>query len=198
MITPLACFALLIAIILINIFYEKKHIGIILLHNNDHTLNKILDYLMNFFEKQHLIYHIIVIKEKRPNKERSTGFLFNIGYRQLGRMNHYLMIDTRHCSIQEFYKALNSQKIIPNEQLLSENKIHYIPSLCGIAISRNMFKRIDGFSNQPNQNFIEFLDNLHANQRKKYGGYQQMNHDITYHIYEKIMLSPSIIRLIIA
>lgn len=180
-------------IILIEIIVKKKVLGIIILHNNDHTLNKVLQNLIMFMQNHEIHYQILVIKEKIPIQNRSTGYLFNIGLRQMPGMSHYLCIDTNNMNLLN----INQSKKIKIDDLFINNGINYLEGLNGIIISRNYFKEIDGFPNKSNKTFIEFLENIRKNKQEKYGGYFSMNLDIKYEIIDRLAINANASRITI-
>ena len=180
---------------------QKKQLGIIILHNNDHTLNKIVQYVTAFFEKLEQHFTIIIIKEEKSkkNNSRSTGRLFNIGYRQLSKLDGYLFIDSKYCKLDSYYYLLVKPTLLNNETIYPKNKIEVIDNLCGVFISREYFKKIDGFSNVPNSSFGEFLESLEGDKKakEKYGGYLSTNLGIKYNIVEKTPITTNAIRILI-
>jgi hypothetical protein len=192
---------LIFIIILLEYKIQKKQLGIIILHNNDHTLNKIVQYITSFFEKLEQHFTIIIIKEEKSkkNNERSTGRLFNIGYRQLSKLDGYLFIDSKYCKLDSYYNLLVKPTKLTNETIYPKNKIEVIDNLCGVFISREYFKKIDGFSNSPNNNFGDFLKSLEGDKKakEKYGGYLSTNLGIKYNIVERTPITTNAIRIVI-
>jgi hypothetical protein len=192
---------LIFIIILLEYKIQKKQLGIIILHNNDHTLNKIVQYITAFFEKLEQHFTIIIIKEDKTkkNNSRSTGRLFNIGYRQLSKLDGYLFIDSKYCKLDSYYNLLVKPTKLTSETIYPKNKIEVIDNLCGVFISREYFKKIDGFSNSPNNNFGEFLDTLEGDKmaKEKYGGYLSTNLGIKYNIVERTPITTNAIRIVI-
>jgi hypothetical protein len=202
MINDIFILILVLLIIIIEYNVQKKHLGIILLHNNDHTLNKVVQYISAFFEKLEVHFTIVIIKESKSNKtkiKRSTGKLFNIGYRQLPKMDSYLFIDSKYCKIDNFYKILLTKSVLTMDNIYPKNKIELIDNICGLFISRDYLKKIDGFSNQSNNNFSDFVKQLEHDTRSKtkHGGYLSNNVKTKYHILDKINITSHAIRIII-
>ncbi len=189
---------LVLAIIIVFLEYtiQKRQLGIIILHNNDHTLNKIVQYITAFFEKLEIHFNIVIIKERNKPSKRSTGKLFNIGYRQLPGMDGYLFIDSKGCDFDNFYKLLVKPSKLTDITIYPRDKVEVIDNLCGLFISRNYFKKIDGFTNVPNSSFSEFIDLLDK-PRRDYGGYLLTNFGNKYHIIEKTPISSNAIRILI-
>ena len=201
MITNTVAILLIMIIIFLEYKIQKKQLGIIILHNNDHTLNKIVQYITAFFEKLEIHFTIIIIKESKNKKDnnRSTGRLFNIGYRQMSKLDGYLFIDSKYCKLDSYYNLLINVSSLTNATIYPQDKIEIVDSLCGVFISRDYLKKIDGFSNEPNSNFKEFLKIL-ENDRKskdKYGGYLSTNLGIKYNIVEKTPITNNAIRIVI-
>jgi len=190
---------LILIIILLEYKIQKRQLGIIVLHNNDHTLHKIVQYLTAFFEKLEIHFTIIIIKEEKKNKNRSTGRLFNIGYRQMSKLDGYLFIDSKYCKLDSYYNLLVKPTLLTNDTIYPKNKIELIDDLCGVFISREYFKKIDGFSNCPNKNFKEFIQILENDKesKNKYGGYLSTNLSIKYNIVDKTPISTNAIRIVI-
>jgi hypothetical protein len=192
---------LIFIIILLEYKIQKKQLGIIILHNNDHTLNKIVQYITSFFEKLEVHFTIIIIKEEksRKNNSRSTGRLFNIGYRQLSKLDGYLFIDSKYCKLDSYYNLLVKPTKLTNETIYPKNKLEVVDNLCGIFISREYFKKIDGFSNSPNNNFGDFLNSLENDKKakEKYGGYLSTNLGIKYNIVERTPITTNAMRIVI-
>jgi hypothetical protein len=194
---------LIFVIFLLEYTIYKKQLGVVIIHDNDHTLNKIVQYLTAFFERTEIYFSIIVLKKQEAEAEattttRSTGAMFNIGYRQLGKVDGYLFLDSKSCNLENYFNLLVS----PPPQLkhmYPQNTMVLVGDMCGVLISREYFKAIDGFSNQPNVTFKEFVRILkHDKQSKKiHGGYLSTNKYIKYHIVEKIQLTPHAARLLI-
>ncbi len=200
----------LLLIILIEYSVKKEYIGIIILHNNDHTLNKVLQNIMSFMNNHLIHYQILVIKQKNPklqskeqglnsisqsqglnnieSNNRSTGYLFNIGMRQLSGFNNYLFIDTIHSDLKNFFTIHKSKKFQP-KTLFNKDSINYYDKICAISLSKQTFKEMDGFSNKSNKNFNEFIRNLEKI-KKKNDGYFSMNLDVKYDIVERTMVNP--------
>ena len=66
-------------------------------------------------------------------------------------------------------------------------------------VSRTYYKAIDGFSNEPNRNFDEFvkqLENDYAS-KKKHGGYLSTNKNVQYNIIDKTIISNNVFQLLI-
>ncbi len=188
---------IILLIILIEYSVDKKYLGIVILHNNDHTLNKVLQYIISFMQRHEIHYQILIIKEYKPEKnKKSTGYLFNIGMRQLSGFKNYLFIDTSNCNLNDFQK-LNSNKKINKNDLFNNDKITLIDKICGISISREYFKKIDGFSNKDYKNFNEFIKELSKTKRDKYGGYFSMNLNVNYDIIDRVPINPFTTRLTI-
>ena len=186
-------------IVLLNYNVKNKNLGIVLLHNNDHTMNKVIQFICSFFDGHHIFYTIYVIKEKKVLKNRSTGKLFNIGYRQLSGLDGYLFIDGHNCKLDSFYKLRANQYHITKEDIHIENKIKLLQELCAVFVSRTYYKAIDGFSNEPNRNFDEFvkqLENDYAS-KKKHGGYLSTNKNVQYNIIDKTIISNNVFQLLI-
>jgi hypothetical protein len=186
-------------IVLLNYNITNKNLGIVLLHNNDHTMNKVIQFISSFCDDNHIFYTIYVIKEKKILKNRSTGKLFNIGYRQLSGLDGYLFIDGHNCKLDSFYKLRANQYHITKEDIHVENKIKLLEDLCAVFVSRPYFKSIDGFSNEPNRNFGEFvkqLDNDYSS-KKKHGGYLSTNKNVKYNIVDKTIISSNVFQLLI-
>lgn len=193
-------FSILLVIILLEYTVKRNYLGIIILHNNDHTLNKILQTIMNFMNEHLIHYQILVIKEKsnkkdNPDKKHSTGYLFNIGMRQLPGYNQYLFIDTNDCDLKNYYKNLNSKKI-SIDKLFIKKEINYYDKICAISISKELFKNMDGFSNIPNKSFKEFIENFNKH-RSTYGSYFSMNLNINYDIVERVPINSLCTRITI-
>jgi hypothetical protein len=186
-------FLLIGLIIVIDYMYEKRYLGIVILHNNDHTLNKVLQFIMGFMNRHEIHYQILVIKEKN-SRNRSTGYLFNIGARQLPGFSNYLFIDTTLCDISNLYK-LNRNMRMNTRDLFIKNGINQFDKLCGVAISRNYFKSIDGFSNRKNNNFDQFIKSIGTNDA--YGGYLSMNLNSKYDIVDRTMINQFVNRITI-
>jgi hypothetical protein len=186
-------------IVLLNYNVKNKNLGIVLLHNNDHTMNKVIQFISSFCDEQHIFYTIYVIKEKKVLKNRSTGKLFNIGYRQLSGLDGYLFIDGHNCKLDSFYKLRANQYHITKEDIHVENKIKLLEDLCAVFISRPYFKAIDGFSNEPNRNFGEFVKQLENDypSKKKHGGYLSTNKNVQYNIVDKTIISNNVFQLLI-
>ena len=193
---------LIFVIFLLEYTIYKKQLGVVVVHDNDHTLNKIVQYLTAFFERTEIYFSIIVLKRQKEENDdrgkRSTGALFNVGYRQLGKVDGYLFLDSHSCHLENYFHLLVS----PPPQLTHmypQNALVLVPNMCGVLISREYFKQIDGFSNQPNTTFKEFVSILKHNKqsKKKHGGYQSTNKNIKYHIVEKVQLTQHAMRLII-
>ena len=180
---------LLLAIIILEYSVKKNYLGIIILHNNDHTLNKVLQNIMNFMNTHLIHYQILVIKEKNANEsnKRSSGYLFNIGMRQLSGFSNYLFIDTTNCNLKNFYSIHKSKRITTNE-LFVKDSINYFNTICSIAMSKDLFKQIDGFSNKSNRDVNEFVKNLDKH-KNKYGGYFSMNLNVKYDIVDRTMIN---------
>lgn len=182
----------IILLIIIKLEYsvKKTYLGIIILHNNDHTLNKILQNIMNLMNSHLIHYQILVIKEsnqKEITNKRSTGYLFNIGKRHLSGFGNYLFVDTIYCKIKNFY-SIHSSKNIDMEKLFVKDSINYFESICSIAISKQLFKSIDGFTNKTNNSFNQFVENLNKG-KNKYGGYFSMNLDVKYDIIDRTTIN---------
>jgi hypothetical protein len=190
---------LIFIIILLEYKIQKKQLGIVILHNNDHTLNKIVQYITAFFEKLEQHFTIVIMKEYRNNNTRSTGRLFNIGYRQISKLDGYLFIDSKYCKLDSYYNLLKKPTKLTNDTIYPKNKIEIVDNLCGVFISRDYFKKIDGFSNSPNNNFGEFLKSLETDKvvKDKYGGYLSTNLGIKYNIVEKTPITNNAIRIVI-
>lgn len=196
---------LIFVIFLLEYTIYKKQLGVVVVHDNDHTLNKIVQYLTAFFERTEIYFTIIVLKRQTEDSgvgadggTRSTGALFNVGYRQLGKVDGYLFLDSHSCHLENYFNLLVSAP--PQmSHMYPKDALVLVPKMCGVLISREYFKEIDGFSNQPNTTFKEFVSILKHNKqsKKKYGGYLSTNKIITYHIVEKIQLTPHAVRLII-
>jgi hypothetical protein len=194
---------LIFVILLLDYTIYKKQLGVVVVHDNDHTLNKIVQYLTAFFERTEIYFSIIVLKrqkdkDKDTQKARSTGALFNIGYRQLGKVDGYLFLDSHSCHLENYFNLLVS----PPPQLTHmypQHALVLVPDMCGVLISREYFKAIDGFSNQPNATFKQFVGLLKHNKQSKktHGGYLSTNTHIKYHIVEKNQLTPHAVRLTI-
>ncbi len=183
MLSNLTVLIIILLIILIEIFFVKRVLGIVILHNNDHTLNKILQFIMSYMQNHEIHYQILVIKEKKPIPDRSTGYLFNIGMRQLSGFRNYLFLDTTNCDLKSFYTI----KQIDKNMLFDENKINYFDKLCGISISKNYFKKMKGFTNNKNKSFTDFMKILNSPNYK--GAYGQMNEAAKYDIVDKIQIN---------
>lgn len=192
---------IVMAFIIVLLDYKIKHknLGIILLHNNDHTMNKILQLISSFCDEHHIFYFIYILKERKVLKNRSTGKLFNIGYRQLSGLDGYLFIDGENSKLDSFYKLKKNYYGIRKDDIYVENKIKLLQDLCGLFISRSYFKKIDGFSNKPNHNFKEFIKQLENNDssKKEYGGYLSTNKKVKYNIIDKTIISNNIVQLLI-
>ena len=190
---------LIFIVILLEYKIQKKQLGIIILHNNDHTLNKVVQYITAFFEKLEQHFTIIIIKEERKNKNRSTGRLFNIGYRQISKLDGYLFIDSKYCKLDSYYNLLVKPTNLTNDTIYPKGKLEIVDNLCGIFISREYFKKIDGFSNSPNKNFKELLEILENDRTSKeqYGGYLSTNLGIKYNIVDKTPITVNAIRIVI-
>jgi hypothetical protein len=186
-------------IVLLNYNITNKNLGIVLLHNNDHTMNKVIQFISSFCDDNHIFYTIYVIKEKKILKNRSTGKLFNIGYRQLSGLDGYLFIDGHNCKLDSFYKLRSNQYHITKEDIHVENKIKLLEDLCAVFISRSYFKAIDGFSTEPNRNFNEFVKQLENDysSKKKHGGYLSTNKSVKYNIVDKTIISNNVVQLLI-
>ena len=202
MINDIIIFILVILIIIIEYKVQKKHLGVILLHNNDHTLNKVVQYISAFFEKLEIHFTIVIIKESKNNKskiKRSTGKLFNIGYRQLSKMDSYLFIDSKYCKLDNFYKILVNKSTLTMDNIYPKDKIELIDNICGFFISRDYFKKIDGFSNGSNNSFSDFIKQLEHDtlSKTKHGGYLSNNVNTKYHISDKTSINNHAIRMII-
>lgn len=190
---------LILIIILLEYKIQKKQLGIIILHNNDHTLHKIVQYITAFFEKLEIHFTIVIIKEERKNNSHSTGRLFNIGYRQMSKLDGYLFIDSKYCKLDSYYNLLVKPSLLTNDTIYPKNKIEIVDNLCGVFISREYFKKIDGFSNEDNNNFKEFLKTLENDRvsKNKYGGYLSTNLGIKYNIIDKTPITTNAIRIVI-
>ena len=190
---------LILIIILLEYKIQKKQLGIIILHNNDHTLHKIVQYISAFFEKLEIHFTIVIIKEERKNNSRSTGRLFNIGYIQISKLDGYLFIDSKYCKLDSYYNLLVKPTNLTNHTIYPKNKIEIVDNLCGIFISREYFKKIDGFSNSTNSTFGEFLKTLENDRefKEKYGGYLSTNLGIKYNIVDKTPITTNAIRIVI-
>lgn len=191
---------ILLVLILIIIFLdykiERKLLGVIILHNNDHTLNKLLQFINILMEHKEIHYQILVLKEKKKKPHRSTGFLFNLGYRHLPRFNNYLFIDSTDLDLGKFYKNFNKILEINPKSMFVQNKINYLEEISGVFVSKNNFKRIDGFSNEPNKNFKEFVK--YINNRKEHNGYSNINKlELQYDIMERVPINNSTSKMII-
>jgi len=191
---------LILVLVVIIVFLEykiqKRQLGIIILHNNDHTLNKIIQYITAFFERLEVHFNIIIIKERNKQSSRSTGKLFNIGYRQLSGMDGYLFIDSKGCNLDRFYKLLVKPSKLNEINIYPKDKLEVLDNLCGIFISREYFKKIDGFSNSPNSSFRDFIDRLNKS-RDDFGGYLSTNFGTKYHIVEKTPITNNAMRIVI-
>jgi hypothetical protein len=183
-------FILVLLIVFIEYTVERKTIGIVILHNNEHTLNKLLQFIMTLMEHKEIHYQIIVVKEKRVDKnKRSSGFLFNLGYRHLQRFNNYLFIDSTYCSLPVLYKKLPKLLQLDTREIFVKNKINYLEDICGVFVSRDYFKSHNGFSNRSNKSFKKFIDII-RNMRKNTNGYLEINQlELKYDILDKSMLS---------
>ena len=125
--------------------------------------------------------------------------MFNIGYRQLSGYDGYLFIDGNHCKLDSFYKLRSNEYKIKQDDIYVENKIKLVEDLCAVFISRSYFKKIDGFSNEPNRNFREFIKQLENDysSKKKYGGYLSTNKNVKYNIVNKTMIANNVFQLLI-
>lgn len=190
---------LVVIIVVLEYSIHKKHLGIIILHNNDHTVNKVVSFVTAFFERLEVHFNIIVIKEQKRNADRSTGRLFNIGYRQMSKLDGYLFIDSTYCDLKDFHKLVSKPSALTSESIYPVNKIEIVENLCAVFISRDYLKRIDGFSNEPNEKFSDFLkilkDDKHSKDR--FGGYLSTNFDTKYHIIDRTALSNNAMMFII-
>jgi len=189
---------LLAVVIYIEYTVQRRHLGIILLHNNDHTLMKPVQYISAFFERLDIHYTIVVIKDKNSKKlKRSTGKLFNIGYRQLPKMNSYLFIDSKYCKLDQYLNLVKKPSNLTEEQIYQIGSIQFIGDMCGVLLSRDDFKKMDGFSNMPNKNFEEFSKTVSDDRSSKdtYGGYMSTNIGTKYHIIEKNNITTHAIRI---
>ena len=188
--TDTIIFILLLAIAIIEFQYEKRSISIVLLYNNDHTLDKILQNIIYFFERFEIHFTITILRVKNPERRpHSTGHLFNIGYRHSPKMETYFFIDTTICPLSKYYEL--NKKSIGLSDVSRENRIHLIESICAVSLNRNYFKTMDGFSNAPNKDFGEFIKNLQSNVKSKreWGGYNSTYGSLQYSIDEKIPLN---------
>ena len=199
---------LIFIIVLLDLTIHKKQIGIVILHDNDHTLNKIVQYTTAFFERQEAYFTILVLKvkekykdidtdnnnnnNKNKNKNKSTGSLFNIGYRQLNRADYYLFLDTSHCQLDNYFNLLVSP---PQYQAPPPRTVQIMPEICGVLVSREYFKEFGGFSNIPTANFKDFLHNLKKNHKNKTK--QESPQEPKYHIVEKTQITPHTLRVMI-
>jgi hypothetical protein len=183
-------FLLVVLIVFIEFTVERKTIGIVILHNNEHTLNKLLQFIMTLMEHKEIHYQIIVVKEKRVRKsKRSSGFLFNLGYRHLPRFNNYLFIDSTYCSLPSLYRKLPKLLQLDTREIFIKNKMNYLEDICGVFVSRDYFKSINGFSNRSNKSFGEFID-ITRNMRGNINGYLEINQlKLKYDIIDKSMVS---------
>ena len=186
-------------IVLLDYKIKHKNLGIVLLNNNDHTVNKIIQLICSFCDEHHIFYTIYILKEKKVLKNRSTGKLFNIGYRQLSGLDGYLFIDCESSKLDSFYKLKANHYRIQKDDIYLENKIKVLEDLGAVFISRKYYKKIDGFSNKPNRNFKEFIRQLEDNYscKKEYGGYLSTNKKVKYNIIDKTMISNNIVKLLI-
>jgi hypothetical protein len=190
---------LIIAVIFIEKKVQRKNLGIVLLHNNDHTLMKTVQYISAFFEKLEVHFTMVVIKEKKvPKMKRSTGKLFNIGYRQLPKMNSYLFLDSTLCTLDKYLNLVKRPSRITEDQIYGNQHIQLIENMCGIMIERMKFKQMDGFSNAPNDTFDRFAKLLSDDTSKnKYGGYVSTNIGTKYNIIEKTNITSHALRIVI-
>lgn len=186
-------------IVILDYKIKNKNLGIVLLHNNDHTLNKIVQFICSFCDEQHIFYTVYIIKEKKILKNRSTGKLFNIGYRQLSGLDGYFFIDGHLSDLSSFYKLRANQYHIQKDDIYVENKIKLVDDLCAVFVSRSYYKKMDGFSNEPNRNFKGFIKQLENNEssKKKYGGYLSTNKNAKYNIVDKTIISNNVVQLLI-
>ena len=151
---------LIIAVIFIEKKVQRKHLGIVLLHNNDHTLMKTVQYISAFFEKLEVHFTMVVIKEKKvPKMKRSTGKLFNIGYRQLPKMNSYLFLDSTFCKLDNYLNLVKRPTRITEDQIYENKHIQLIENMCGIMVERMKFNEI---TQQYNSKIRSFPNNLTA------------------------------------
>jgi len=216
MVLPNWCVILLIfVIVLLDLTIHKKQLGIVILHDNDHTLNKIIQYLTAFFERQEAYFTILVlkvVKNKNKNKNKNnylqtttthtqhtkqgTGTLFNIGYRQLSKADYYLFLDSAHCQLDNYFNLLVSP---PQYQFPAPRTVQIMPEICGVLVSREYFKEFDGFSNESGSGgaFQDFLRILKKN-KKTHGGYAATNTNLKYHIVERTQITPHAQRVMIA
>jgi hypothetical protein len=197
-ISDIVIYILLIAIVFIELRYEKKTMGVVLLHNNDHTLDKVLQNITTFLETFEIQFYISILKEKNPeSRPRSTGYLFNIGYRQMPRADVYLFIDATECPLSNFYKIHKSTRELTD--ICKPNTLRVIDDICGVCLYRNYFKRMDGFSNRPNSTFMEFLDTFKNNSKEKaaFGGYMSTYLNTHYDIVDKTPIHPTTTRFTI-
>jgi hypothetical protein len=190
---------LVVIIVFLEYSIQKKHLGIIILHNNDHTVNKVVQFVTAFFERMELHFNIVVIKEQKRNADRSTGRLFNIGYRQMSKLDGYLFIDSTYCELTDFHKLASRPSKLTSETIYPKNKLEIVENLCAVFVSREYLKQIDGFSNEPNEKFSDFLkilkDDKHSKDR--FGGYLSTNFDTKYHILDRTALTNNAIMFII-
>jgi hypothetical protein len=189
---------LIFAIVLLDLTIHKKQLGIVILHDNDHTLNKFVQYLTAFFERQESYFTILVLKVKnKKSKAKDTGTLFNIGYRQSNKADYYLFLDSGHCQLDNYFNLLVAP---PQYQFPAPGTVQIMPEICGVLVSREYFKEFDGFSNTTTATFPDFLRILKKNKKNKHahGGYAATNANVQYHIVEKTQITPHALRVIIA
>lgn len=196
--TDTLIFLLLVLIAIIEFRYEKRSLSVVLLYDNDHTLDKVLQNIIHFFEQFEIHFHITALKVKNPEKRpHSTGYLWNLGYRHSPKMENYFFIDSTLCPLSKYYEL--NRKSLSLDDVNAENRLYLLDSICAVSLNRRYFKAMDGFSNAPTRTYAEFLKTIEANRTSKteWGGYMSTYGNVQYDIDEKVPLNSAVTRFVI-